>query len=51
MNWYRLTLQKIGDTNGLMLVEVKGKDEADAKARLVGVLYLQAVHIVECEEV
>jgi hypothetical protein len=44
-------MQKIGDPHGLMVIEVQGKDEADAKARLVGVLYMQAIQIKECEEV
>lgn len=51
MNWYLMTVQKIGDAFGLMMIEVQGKNEEEARARLVSVMDIRTVHIKDCEEV
>jgi hypothetical protein len=46
VKWYSVTVSRIGDPDGLMVIEIKGRGQQDAAMKLADVLRIQAVHVI-----
>ena len=46
MKWFSVSIHRNDDPEGLMVVEVKGKDQDDAEQRLASVLLAEACVVI-----